>query len=251
MRPTDLVTTRVLCLAAFVTRGNAEYLIGSGERAPAFVELTKAQPKDAPFLLNEWLAKEGLTKGLSPKEQFLMARPAGEWSEREFLNASWRREALTVLLWGLRIVDPLPKADQQLDLIDLLHAAWLLKATSDFRKTAGLCAAETAGRVRDDAEFWLWRVRTTQLQNSPESLTDPRTSTEKLDAIISHAAETGERQGLFKRIGGDFPCFGKPFRDLEEKEWSLIHSICTERLYGLNWLCDVDGLQWDDVETST
>jgi hypothetical protein len=78
MRPTDLVTTRVLCLAAFVTRGNAEYLIGSGERAPAFVELTKAQPKDAPFLLNEWLAKEGLTKGLSPKEQFLMARPAGE-----------------------------------------------------------------------------------------------------------------------------------------------------------------------------
>lgn len=68
MRSAEQVVTRVLCLAAVVTRGNAEYLTGSGEPAPAFVELTKVHPKDAPSLLNEWLAQEGLTNGLSPKE---------------------------------------------------------------------------------------------------------------------------------------------------------------------------------------
>ena len=30
-----------------------------------------------------------------------------------------------------------------------------------------------------------------------------------------------------------------------------MNSILTERFYGLNWICNIDGLEWDDVETST
>jgi Domain of unknown function (DUF4272) len=251
MRSAEQAITRALCLAAVVTRANAEYLIGSGEPAPAFAELAGVDPKDAPSRIDRWLSQEGLTTGLSPQERFWMSVPSGTWSKQNTLNASWRREGLTVLLWGLQVLEPMPSADAQIDIVDLLQSAWLLKDTKAFREMAKLRFAEEINKTRDAAEFWLWRARTTQLQESPDALIDPRTSKKRLEEIISHAAETGERKGLFKRVGGDFPAFGKPFRDLNQAEWSLIRSICVERLYGLNWLCDIDGLEWDDVDTST
>ena len=76
-------------------------------------------------------------------------------------------------------------------------------------------------------------------------------SKEKLRAIVDHAAAKGEKDGLFRCLEGDFPAFGKPFRALNEHEWTKMNSILTERLYGLNWICNVDDLEWDDVETST
>jgi hypothetical protein len=251
MRSVEEAITRALCLAAVVTRAHAEYLIGSGEPGPVFVELMGVEVKDAPSRIDRWISQEGLKVDLSPQEQLWMSLPVGKWSEQRILNASWRRECLTVLLWGLRIVEPMPSADVQLDIVDLLQAAWLLKETSALRNIAKLRFDEEISTARDDAEFWLWRVRATQMQNSAEGSTDPRISKEKLDEIVTHAAETGERKGLFKRMGRDFPALGKPFRELCEDEWSLMRSICDERLYGLNWLCDIDGLEWDDVETST
>jgi hypothetical protein len=251
MHSTEEAIVRALCLAAVVTRANAEYLIGSGEPAPVFVELVGAEPKEAPSALNRWIAREGLTAGLSPKERLLMNVAAGGWSKRDALDASWRREALMVLLWGLRIVELMPAPDAQIDIIDLLQSAWLLRETDKLRTDARIRPTQDITKARNIAEFWLWRVRTTKLQHTPDSLTDPRTTKEKLDAIVAHAAQTGERDGLFTSIGGDFPAFGKAFRELNQSEWSLIHSICTERSYGLNWLCDVDGVEWDDVETST
>jgi hypothetical protein len=251
MRSAEQTITRALCLAAVTTRANAEHLVGTGEPAPAFVELTGVQPKDAASCLEQWLTREGLKDSLSPQERFWMDIQFGEWTKRDTLSAWWRQEGLMVLLWGLKIIDPMPAADIQVDIVDLLKSAWLLKDTGKLRASVHLRSPENISKARDMAEFWLWRVRTTQLQNSPDSANDPRTSKEKLEAIIAHAAETGERDGLFKRIGGDFPAFGKAFRDLNQNEWSLAHSICTERLYGLNWLADVDGLEWDQVETST
>jgi hypothetical protein len=251
MRSAQEVITRALCLAALVTRANAEHLIGTGEPAPAFVELTKAAPKDAPSSLDQWLDREGLRSGLSPQERILMDAPPGKWTIRETLDASWRRECLMVLLWGLRIIEPMPASDRQLDIVDLLESAWLLRETEKLRASVQLRSAEQISKARDIAEFWFWRVRTTQLQNSPDSAVDPRLSKEKLEAIVAHAAETGERDGMFQLIRGDFPAFGKAFRELTQDEWSLANSICRERLYGLNWLSDFDGLDWDHVETNT
>jgi hypothetical protein len=251
MRSAEQVITRALCLAAVVTRANAEYLIGSGEPAPVFAELTGVDPKDAPPRIDRWLSQEGLKTGLSPQERFWMSVPGGTWSQQNTLDASWRREGLTVLLWALQVLEPMPSADVQIDIVDLLQSAWLLKDTKAFRDMGKLRFAEEIKRTRDAAEFWLWRARTTQLQESPDAPIDPGISKDRLEEIISQAAETGERKGLFKRVGGDFPAFGKPFRELNQPEWSLIRSICAERLYGLNWLCDIDGLEWDDVDTST
>lgn len=251
MRSANETATRVLCLAALVTRANAEYLMGTEEPAPAFVEMTGVAPQDAASCLKTWLQQEELADYLSPQERFLMNRPLGEWTERETLDASWGRECITVLLWGLKIIEPMPAADTQLAIIDVLESACLLKDAQNFRRNVRLRSSEEIKKARDEAEFWLWRVRTTQLQNSPESANDPRLSREKLGAIIAHAAETGERDGMFKRIREDFPAFDKAFRELNDSEWSLAHSICSERLYGLNWLSDVDSLDWDHIETST
>ena len=251
MRSAKEAITRALCLAAVATRANAEYLLGTGEPAPAFVELTGVAPKDAPHRLDQWLEREGLKSDLSPQERFWMDTPAGEWTKRETLDASWRRECLTVLLWGLRIIEPLPPADRQVDIVDLLKSTWLLRDTGKLRANVQLRSPSQISKARDIAEFWLWRVRTTQLQNSPDNANDPRLSQGNLEAIVAHAAETGERDGMFKRINGDFPAFGKAFRELNQNEWSLAQSICRERLYGLNWLTDIDGLEWDHIETNT
>jgi len=251
MRTSEDAITRALCLAAVVTRANAEYLVGLDEPVPLFVELTGVEPKDAPLRIDQWLSRERLTAGLSLNERALLNMAAGGWPKQDLLNAFWRREALMAILWSLRIVDPMPPSDVQLELGDLLRSVGLLKETSQFRKVASLRSAEEVRKMRDHAEFWLWRARTTQLQNSPDSSNDPRISKEKLEVIIAQAAEAGEQKGLFRCIEGDFPAFGKPFRRLSEDEWSLMNSICRERLYGLNWLCNVDGVQWDHVRTGT
>jgi hypothetical protein len=252
MRSADEVAIRSLCLVAVVIRAYAEEAIGSEDPLEVFSTIIGVQPESAPQKVSDWLIQEGFTDELSPQERFWMNSPVGEWTRRDLFHASWRREALTVLLWSLGYIEPFPSADEEFDLFDLfLHSAYLMRETIRFRQAAKLRSNQEIEKNRDTAEFWLWRVRTTQLQNSPESLTDPRISKEKLDGIIAHAAETGERDGLFRRIAGDFPCFGKPFRELTENEWSLMYSISRERLYSLNWLCDEEKTAWDDIETNT
>src|SRR5882762_6158542 len=251
MRTSEDAITRALCLAAVVTRANAEDLVGLDEPVPLFAELTGVEPKDAPLRIDQWLSREGLTAGLSGHERVLLNMAVGHWPKQDLLNAFWRREALMAILWSLRIVDPMPPSDVQLELGDLLRSVGLLKETRQFRKVASLRSAEEVRKMRDQAELWLWRVRTTQLQNSPDSFNDSRISKEQLAVIIAQAAEAGEQKGMFRCIEGDFPAFGKPFRGLSEDEWSLMHSICRERLYGLNWLCDMHGVEWDYVRTGT
>ena len=251
MRTSEEAATRALCLAAVVTRANAEDLIGVNEPLPLFVELTGVGPRDARATIDQWLSREGLRDRLSPDERALLNRPTGSWPHQQMLNAFWRREALMAILWSLRIVNPMPPFDVQLDLGDLLRSVGLLKETTQFRTHTLLRPIDEVRKMRDRAELWLWRVRTTQLQNSPNLLKNAGISRKKLDAIVAKAAEAGEQTCHFVRIEGDFPAFGKAFRHLSEDEWSLIHSICHERLHGLNWLCDLEGAEWDQVRTPT
>ena len=249
MRAADEVTTRLLCLAAVVTRANAEELFNSGLSSPLIVELTGAEASQVPSELNQWLLQERLTQELSPQERRWMKIPIGRWSERDILDAWWRREGLLVLLWSMQVIDSLPDADTQLNLDDLLRSACLLKDTREFRRTTKLRNSDEINKARDIAELWLWRARTTQLQDSDKSSSEPGMSKNELQLIVRLAAEAGERDGMFKCTRGDFPCFGKSFSELSADEWSLIHSISIERRYALNWLCH--GAEWDDVKTDT
>jgi hypothetical protein len=55
-----------------------------------------------------------------------------------------------------------------------------------------------------------------------------------LKMTSSKAAEAGDFEAP---IDGDFPAFGKPYRDLTEAEFSVAMSIALERHRALNWLC--------------
>jgi hypothetical protein len=61
----------------------------------------------------DWLEDEALWDDLSPEE--LTYAMAQEPTEKESINASWRSEALIVLLWALRKVEKLPAPNEQCD----------------------------------------------------------------------------------------------------------------------------------------
>jgi Domain of unknown function (DUF4272) len=252
LRSADEVATRLQCLAAVVTRAVAEDLEEKHETLPGYVTFTGGAPHDAPSGIRRWLDKEGLTLSLSPIERDLIAKPISTWTRQERLDGWWRREALMVLEWSLRIVEPMPPADTRVAMEDLLEGSWLFQDSAEFRKIMSLRSPDDVSKEREIAEFWLWRVRTTQLlRYSDDELTEHKLSREKLGTIVEHAAATGDKNGWFRSIDGDFPAFGKPFHDLGDVEWDIMKSICTERLYGLNWVCSIDGLDWDHVETNT
>jgi hypothetical protein len=205
-----------------------------------------------PQIIQRWIDQEQLDRHFSPKERIMMAKPAGEFTDRDRLDGWWRREALMVLEWSLRIIEPMPPADTRLPMEDVLESAWLLRNASSFRRSAKLRSAEEISDQREIAEFWLWRTRRMPRERfAGEDFAKNEKSIEALRDSANHAAATGEARGFFKRINGDFPAFGKAFRDLSDDELNLIASISMERLYGLNWLCLIDGLEWDDVELNT
>jgi hypothetical protein len=60
-----------------------------------------------------WLKEESLWDDLTPEELAYVS--AEDPPERQRINASWRSEALTVLLWALGKVDTLPSPHEQCD----------------------------------------------------------------------------------------------------------------------------------------
>jgi hypothetical protein len=252
IRSAEEVATRVLCLAAVATRAQAEFLIDSHELEPGFSAFLGGEAEEVPRIIQRWVDEEQLGPYFSSKERIMMAKPAGDFTRRDRLDGWWRREALMVLEWALRIIDPMPPADTRVPMEDVLESAWLLRSTLSFRRVAKLRSAEEISDQREIAEFWLWRTRRVPRQRSAdEELATAEKSIEALRASADHAAATGEAKGFFKCIKGDFPAFGKAFRDLSDDELDLITSISMERVHGLNWLCMIDGLEWDDVELNT
>ncbi len=252
IRSAGEVASRALCLAAVITRAQAELLIDSHEEEPGFSYFLGGEAKEVPQIIQRWIDDEQLGPYFSPKERIMMAKPPDGFTIRERLDGWWRHEALMVLEWSLRIIEPMPSADTRVPMEDVLESAWLLRNTSSFRRTAKLRLAEEISDQRETAEFWLWRTRRTPRQRSgDQDFAKTEKSMAALRASADHAAATAEARGLFKRINGDFPAFGKAFRDLNDDEFNLIASISMERLHGLNWLCVMDGLEWDDVELNT
>jgi hypothetical protein len=83
-----------------------------------------------------WLKETGLWQALSPNELTLLeARPV---SAQMVFDASWRSEALSVLLWSLCKLDALPPADVQCDtaIFQELLPPYTEDTVQDFAKNA-------------------------------------------------------------------------------------------------------------------
>ena len=164
--------------------------------------------------------------------------PAGA-DDLAVVEAVWQGEGLGVLLWALGRTE-LPPYDLAFD-----HDR-LFSVTLDGAALRDIAEIEQA---RDIARLWHWRARTSALQAEGGAGLPDRW--QSFDQLIAATAMRGHEQGLLPLpLRGDFPAYGKVYRELSEDERGEAESIAWERHRALNWLCGL-GSAWDDVPTDT
>lgn len=236
---------RALCLAAVVTRAEFEYRLLD---KPAQKPQRQAEQQRHSDEINRWLKEESLWKELSRRERELLARPLGGWRPQETADGQWRREALCVLAWALGRIKPMPRFDQPSDAKELLEAVEFMKPPAGLVSRAKLPLESEITGARNVAELWLWRARTYRFHTNPQKYPPP--SGMSYNDLIRQVADMAEEKGLFRAIEHDFPVGGQAYSKLSEDEVSELHSIASERLYALNWLCGYSE-NWDAVPTLT
>jgi len=191
-----------------------------------------------------------LKSSLTPWEQSFFAGLAGTLTAQQQVDATWRLEALQVLLWALGHIAAIPSYDEKAEL-DLLLS---VPATAEaWLKSAKLRPQAEIDQARDDAELWHWRSRTRQLIEEGRPLSDEiKTAFASYDEIIKLTVAKAAEAGLTTIVNDDFSLMGKAYGDLSDEEWSEIKSITMERHFALNWLCGfAPKNQWDETPTET
>jgi hypothetical protein len=115
-----------------------------------------------------------------------------------------------------------------------------------------LRASELIQKQRELAELWHWRSRTRRLQEEgrmPAELPGGMT----MERILQLTSQKAADEGLIPPpIDGDFPAFGKAYRNLTPTESSIASSIAVERHRAFNWLCGyARGNRWAETPTDT
>jgi len=114
-----------------------------------------------------WLKSEGLWSELSPSElEFVSAeRP----TRKQIINASWKSEALIVLLWAIRKIDQLPAPNEQCDtaLFKLHLPPFVEMSVSSFISEAARRSDDILIDMADHILQLHWRARDARLHNRP------------------------------------------------------------------------------------
>lgn len=233
----------------------------------------KARATPPPELLAQFKNEEDrakLSQGCQQlfDQQIEKMRAAGFWDlledrEREFMltgifettmqqrvDASWLAESIMCLYWALGRIEQIPPYDQQAD--PRSNQPQKGEKARDMISNARLRPEAEIERQRDLAELWHWRCRTHILLTAkkiPDALPNGTMMTE----VIRRTAEKAAYDGFFTAtIDGDFPVFGKAFREISEEELSQLTSIAMERHKALNWVCGyAPGNRWYDTPTDT
>jgi hypothetical protein len=224
---------RSLCLTALLLR------VGLEQHGP------DADGRGFADGINEWLATSGLEGDLSQKEQSLLQLPAGSWGRQEVIDALWRTEAHGVLLWALSVIDDMPPYDEPFR--PMFEESGVMRPPDAFLSRVALRDSDEISKARDVAELWHWRSRTTQTIRLGMAPPPGVTYQKILEITASAAHEKGE---LPPPIAGDFPLFGRAYRDLSEDQYQVASSIARERHLALNWLCGYSP-DWDRTPTDT
>jgi hypothetical protein len=177
----------------------------------------------------------GLTKLLRGALAQLPARSG----DSGVVEAVWQAEGLGTLLWALGRMELAPY-DHAFD-----HDRLLATALDG----AQLRDGEEIELARRTAQLWHWRARTSTLQADEDTELPERW--QSFDQLIAASAMRAHEQGLLPRpLRGDFPAYGKVYRELTAEERDEAESIAWERHRALNWLCGL-GRRWDEVPTDT
>jgi len=201
------------------------------------------------------LRESGWWSHFSPSEQAHAQSTMVTMTERQQIDAYWRKESAVALMWALGLLPELPA-------YDTVATAEILKQIPSrdgaaFVKSARLREQAELERARGTAELWHWRSRTRQLIERgdafPADAKMHASGFRSYDDIVRFTARKAAQEGTIPPcIAEDFPASGKAYRDLTDEEWSQTQSITTERHYALNWLCGcAPDNKWDETPTGT
>ena len=147
-RPSARATAdRSLVLYALVRRAAIEVVLADGDDPVRLRQAEKARQET-----ERWLERESLTQALTPVERSLFDAPTSTWTPEAIADGLWRKEALGVLLWALRMVEPMPAIDVEFEVATLNTAIEGAGSVSSFRAGARLrdpSDVETAWREAD------------------------------------------------------------------------------------------------------
>lgn len=242
------VLYRTLSLGALLKRGEYELTLQNLTQYPLPPDV-REHIVDKHFALNNqlltWVIDEGIKPYLSDPEILLLRKPMASWTEREVIQTSWRIESLGMLMWSLGILDDIPHYDTQFEPDMVLQPIEIMEPTIDLLWRANLRPFEEIIELRDMAELWHWRSRTTQVvrmgAEAPAGIT--------FAEIIQLAAEKAYADGgIPQPIDGDFPVFGKAYATIDDDQYALTASIAAERHFALNWLCGFSD-DWEKTPT--
>ncbi len=196
----------------------------------------------------------GLWKHFSPKEKTFLSSSLADAHLQQHTDATWRLEAIQVLMWALGMLSTLPPYEKALS-HDLLKS-FQQEDPGKFVKSAQLRPQAEIDAARDLAELWHWRSRTRELIERNEPLPpDPQMEAvgiKTFDDIVRFSARHSQEEGLLPIIDEDFAVGEKAYRDLSPEEWSEVRSVTIERHFTLNWLCGyAPRNQWDQTPTDT
>jgi hypothetical protein len=197
----------------------------------------------------------GLWEYMSRSERELAETTMVTMTAQQQVNASWRIEAVQVLMWGLGLIPHLPSYDTQAnhDLLKQIPSGDVPR----FVSSAQLREQSEIDRDRADAEMWHWRSRTRQLiEEGREFPADEKLRAagfNSYDDIVRFTAGKFAGDGRMPAcIDDDFPAKSKAYRNLNASEWSEVRSITLERHFALNWFCGyAHGNAWDETPTAT
>ena len=122
----------------------------------AVVALSFRAPRDDTLA---WLRAESLWDELTPEELAFVSAEAP--TKKQSIDASWRSEALLVLLWALGKVDPIPGAGAECEagMFKAILPPFADLEVSDFIASATRRSDETLHRMAGESLHAHWRVR--------------------------------------------------------------------------------------------
>lgn len=155
------VLARARVIAALVGRATLEREVADGEYPAADNEAIRRR-------VLRWIRKSALTSELEPEESAFLNTPVGRSSPRAEIDASWRSEGLSVLLWALNRFE-LPRYDERaVEDIPVERIGFLASVARSDRLEAPLLRSDSEiSRLASHLTIVSWRL--TQFRVSRDS----------------------------------------------------------------------------------
>ncbi len=176
---------RALVLYALVRRATIELIV-----AETRDQVRRRQAESAREETERWFERESLADAVTPTERSLFDAETAAWPPEAIADGMWRKEALGVMLWALRVLDALPPIDSEFEVDELNAAIETAGSVSGFRATA---------RLRDPGEIEAaWREADTWFGATEGSDGDDNT-------LASISAERSRALAWLRDAGAPLP----------------------------------------------